>query len=116
MLKRAGSDRRATFYNSQVSTQIIGQLFIQVIRSPHPRLATLWRFSLPRGRAIYRIWPPTSYGIRWPTGTIDDASSDRIVGALKDFMARIEADRLAAIQVESGPDLPTIKQLQEAQL
>jgi hypothetical protein len=97
-------DRRATFYNSQVSTQIVGQLFIQVIRSPHPRLATLWRFSLPRGQSIYRIWPPTSYGIRWAAGTIDDASADRLVGAIKEFMARIEAERLANAPGWGGPD------------
>jgi hypothetical protein len=52
-------DRSATYYNSQVTTQIIGQLLIHVIRSPHPRLARMFRFDLPRRHALFRIWPPS---------------------------------------------------------
>ncbi len=81
-------DRRATYYNGQASTQIIGELLIHVIRSPHPRLATMFRFHLPCGRAIFRIWPPTVYGLHWPAGTIDDRTASYIAEAAKEFLAR----------------------------
>jgi hypothetical protein len=85
-------DRRATYYNSQVSTQVIGDLLIHVLRSPHPPLARRWRFDLPRGQSIFRIWPPTGYSIGWPTGTLDDVSASRIADAFKVFWERISAE------------------------
>ena len=81
-------DRRATYYNGHASTQIIGELLIHVIRSSHPRLATMFRFHLPHRQAIFRIWPPTVYGLAWPAGTIDDASATYIANAVKGFMMR----------------------------
>jgi hypothetical protein len=81
-------DRRATYYNSQASTQIIGELLIHVLRSPHPRLARMFRFHLPDRQAIFRIWPPTLYGLRWPVATLDDASVSYIGEAAKEFMMR----------------------------
>jgi hypothetical protein len=80
--------RRATYYNGQATTQIIGELLLHVIRSPHPRLARMFRFRLPGKQAIFRIWPPTIYGIRWPAGSIDDASASYIGNAMKEFMMR----------------------------
>jgi hypothetical protein len=81
-------DRRATYYNGHASTQVIGELVIHVIRSPHPRLARMFRFHLPRRQAIFRIWPPTVYGLGWPAGTIDDASASYIADAVKGFLTR----------------------------
>jgi hypothetical protein len=81
-------DRRATYYNGQASTQIIGELLVHVLRSPHPRLALRFQFHLPRRQAIFRIWPPTVYGLGWPAGTIDDASTSYIGEAIKGFMTR----------------------------
>jgi hypothetical protein len=87
-LAQARPDRRATFYNSQVSTQVIGELLIHVIRSPHPRLARMWRFHLPQRQGIFRIWPVSEYGVTWPLATIDDASASYIADAYKDFHHR----------------------------
>jgi hypothetical protein len=80
-------NRRATYYNGVATTQIIGQLIIHVIRSPHPRLATMFRFHLPEGQSIFRIWPPTSYTLTWPVGTIDDASAGYIAEAMRNFLS-----------------------------
>jgi len=79
-------DRRATYYNGVASTQIIGQLLIHVIRSTHPRLATMFRFHLPRRQAIFRIWPPTLYSLSWPIGTMDDASASYVAEAVRDYI------------------------------
>ena len=81
-------DRRATYYNSQVNTQILGQLLIHVIRSPHPRLARMFRFKLPKRQALFRIWPPSEFSIDWPRGTIDDRSASYIGYAMMEFMTR----------------------------
>ena len=81
-------DRRATYYNSHATMQVIGELLIKVIRSPHPRLATMFRFQLPRKQAIFRIWPPTTYSLGWPAGTISDASASYIAEAIREFMLR----------------------------
>jgi len=81
-------DRRATYRNSHATTQIIGQLLIHVVSSPHPRLASMFRFHLPRGQALFRIWPPRLYSINWPTGTIDDGSASYISAAVRTFILR----------------------------
>jgi len=51
-------NRSATYYNSQASTQVIGQLFIHVFRSPMPNLIPRWKFELPGWGSLFRIWPP----------------------------------------------------------
>jgi len=86
-------DRRATYYNGVASTQIIGQLLIHVIRSTHPRLARMFRFRLPRGQAIFRIWPPTLFSLTWPACSIDDASATYISEAVREFIGRSGSGR-----------------------
>lgn len=81
-------DRRATYYNSHVSTQIIGKLFIQIIRSPMPNLITRWRFSPPERGLLYRIWPRTNTSVVWPPRAISDRDADYIAGAFKAFLER----------------------------
>jgi hypothetical protein len=87
-LAQARPDKRATFYNSQVSTQIIGEMLIHVIRAPHPRLARMWRFHLPQRQGIFRIWPVSEYGVTWPLATINDTSASYIADAYKEFHHR----------------------------
>jgi hypothetical protein len=89
------SHRRATYYNSQATTQVVGQLFIHILRSPMHRLAEKWRFSLPAGVSFFRIWPPSDYSISWPGGTMGDSDADYVAHAIEDYMAKIEARRLA---------------------
>src|SRR5579864_7159849 len=81
-------DGRATHFNSHATTQVIGELFIHVIRSPHPRLAKMFRFHLPQRQALFRIWPPNQFSITWPSGTIDDGTANYIADALKDWLMR----------------------------
>ncbi len=90
------STRRATYYNSQATTQIIGQLLIHVMRSPMHSLIPRWIFKLPRGIRLYRIWPPSNYSFVWPSGTLDDTAADDASNAARAFLKRVEADRLAS--------------------
>jgi hypothetical protein len=89
------SHRRATYYNSHATTHVIGELFIQIIRTPMPNFIRRWSFPLPQGVALFRIWPPAPFSIRWPGGPLDDFAADTVAAALRDFMARVEADRLS---------------------
>jgi len=89
-------NRRATYYNGTSSTQVIGNLFIQIVRSPMHRFVARWRFALPRGETLFRIWPPTQFNIAWPGGAISDRSAEYIAGAVKELLASIETERVAA--------------------
>jgi hypothetical protein len=80
------TNERATYYNSNISTQVIGQLFIQVIRSPARDFIKRWRFATPDKGTLTRIWPPAPFSIAWPTRTMTDRDADYTVGALKNFL------------------------------
>jgi len=80
----------ATFFNSCASSQIINKLFIQVVHSPHPRLASRWRFTLPKGGTLVRVWPPTDISILWS------------LSALGDIDAEMAGDAVARMVLEAG--------------
>src|SRR5262249_21609872 len=54
--RRRKSDR-ATYYNSQAATYVIGQLFIHVLRSPHKGLVRQFRFHPSVARKLRITWP-----------------------------------------------------------
>jgi hypothetical protein len=83
------SNEIATHFNSNMSTRVIGQLFIQIIRSPARDFIRGWRFSTPDKGALYRIWPPTGFSIPWPGRTMTDHDADYVTTALRDFLMRI---------------------------
>ena len=63
----------ATYYNAQASTQVIGQLFIHVIRMPEPKFVRKWWFPrLPDGGILVRIWPVADFSIVWPTFALSE--------------------------------------------
>ena len=80
----------ATYYNSQASTQVIGQLFIHVFRSPMPNLITRWKFTLPDRGSLFRIWPPTQTSIVWPGKMLSDFDALFIANEFMNFMLRIQ--------------------------
>jgi hypothetical protein len=86
--------RDATYFNGQATTQIIGQLLIHVIRSPHPGLAKDFKFRLPRSEALFRIWPPTQHSLIWPVGTLGDEGASYVASAVSDFLAKIGEERI----------------------
>jgi hypothetical protein len=51
--------KKVTYYSGAATSQLIGQLFIQVIRSPHHDLVSKWCFDTPNGGILFRIWPPS---------------------------------------------------------
>lgn len=84
-----GLDRKATYYNSHATTQVVGQLFIHIIRTPMPDFIHRWRFHIPCGTVLFRIWPPTGYSIAWPGGTMDDRVADHVADAAREFFMRV---------------------------
>jgi hypothetical protein len=93
---RRGSNVRATYYNSHISTQVIGQLFIQVIRSPARSFIERWRFSMPDNGSFFRIWPPSNVSINWPGQFMTDRDADYVMGALYNFIMERLAPTFAA--------------------
>jgi hypothetical protein len=83
-------NRIATFYNSQASSQVIGQLFIHVLRSPMPNLIPRWKFVLPDRGSLFRIWPPTQTSISWPGKTLSDFDALVIANEFMNFMLRLQ--------------------------
>jgi len=83
--------REAPFFNSQSSTQVIGQLFIHVLRSPMPDLIPRWKFAMPNGGTLFRIWPPTQVSIAWPGKTMSDMDAAYTSNAFMNFVLGIQS-------------------------
>ena len=98
---RAGQP--AEYHNGQTSTQVIGQLYIHVMRSRMPKLFDRWKFTLPDRCILYRIWPPAPASIVWPNGSLTDRAADYAAGA---FMR-------AAITASQGTLPPVTGELSE---
>ncbi|HUH84850.1 MAG TPA: hypothetical protein VLX85_09570, partial [Stellaceae bacterium] len=94
--KRRRPGKEATFFNSHISTQVIGELFIHVIRSPARSFIDGWRFSPPHKGTLFRIWPPSGVSIAWPARTMTDHDADYVASAL--FLFLQERGRLAALR------------------
>jgi len=77
------------YFNSHSTTQVIGNLFIQVIHTPMPGFIERWRFPLPHKGTLIRIWPPANYSVRWPLGSLDDTDADAIASAFFKWMDAI---------------------------
>ncbi|MDR3572204.1 MAG: hypothetical protein P4L81_08560, partial [Candidatus Pacebacteria bacterium] len=76
------NDYISGYFNSNVTTQIIGKLFIHVIHFPMPSFIKWWRFRFPHRGAIFRIWPPAQVSIKWPSSALDDQAAERISDAV----------------------------------
>jgi hypothetical protein len=87
---RRGNNLVATFYNSHASTQVIGSLFIHVMRSPAHDYIENWKFSTPDGGSVFRIWPPSDVSASWPGKIMSDRDADYVVtGLYRDLMDRV---------------------------
>jgi hypothetical protein len=83
-------NKEATYFNSQASTQVIGELFIHVLRSPMPNLIPRWKFAPPNGGALFRIWPRSEVSIIWPQQTMTDMDAVYTANAFMNFMLGIQ--------------------------
>lgn len=74
--------------NSSATTQIIKNLFVHVVHTPHPTFGKRWRFVDTRGRPLsgnlVRIWPPTGFSTRWPLETLTDRDAAFAANAIWD--------------------------------
>jgi hypothetical protein len=93
-------DGEATYFNGNSTTQVVNKLFIHVIHSPMPNLVERWRFALPNGGTLFRVWPPTGHSILWPGSRLDDRDADVATDAfaqrLREINAKVVAMRAAA--------------------
>ncbi len=84
-------NRMATYYNSSATTQVIGKLFIHVIRFPTRNFVERWQFATPNNGTIFRIWPEPTFSLKFPGRPLDDADADYVSNALPNFV--IETQR-----------------------
>jgi hypothetical protein len=83
--------REPTFFNGSSVTQVVGNLFIQVIHFPMPSgIISRWSFPPTQG-SILRIWPPSPFNLPWPKTVLCDEDADGIAGAVADFLDRVRS-------------------------
>jgi hypothetical protein len=75
-------NKTPTRFNGHATTQVIGKLFIHVLSLPIPGFVERWRFAMPDGGQLVRIWPQTRYSIKWPGPAMSDRDADLTSGAL----------------------------------
>jgi hypothetical protein len=92
------SHYKATYFNANSTTQVVGKLFIHVIHGPMALPIERWRFGIPHRGALFRIWPPIQTSIKWPAGALDDRAADVITDAFFRFIARKQADWFASLR------------------
>jgi len=98
---RAGPNVRATHHNGHITTQVVGQLFIQVIRCPYRSFIERWRFATPDKGSFFRIWPPSGTIINWPGQFMSDRDADHIASAMYNFLMAGTAPLLAKAIADS---------------
>jgi hypothetical protein len=79
-------DMPVTEYNSRIFTQVVGQLFFQVIYIPSPEFIHRFRFETPNGGKLTRIWPPPSEAFAWPIHSMNDLDADYACTAAKTLL------------------------------
>lgn len=87
-------NERPRRFNGHSVTQVIGKLFIQVINLPKSGFVERWRFPMPDGGQICRIWPPTHFSIVWPGPRMSDREADLVAHALPRTARRIARKRM----------------------
>jgi hypothetical protein len=96
------TDRNATYFNGNSTTQVINKLFIHVIHSPMPNLVERWGFSLPEGGTLFRIWPPSGFGLMWPGSPLTDTDADVAAGAFRAMLMDIAQDHFGGASPSIG--------------
>ncbi len=77
---------KVTTFNGQVSNQVVGKLFIQVMRTPVSRLIEKWRFDERANDKLRVIWPVSPYSIVWPPPVMGDRDADYVSSAYSIFL------------------------------
>jgi hypothetical protein len=92
VLAKRRSSPHATHFNSHVTTQVIGKLFIHVAHTPMPTFIERWRFAPPQGGALFRIWPRPAFSIKWPARALTDNDAAYTSNAITEFILDIQRE------------------------
>ncbi|MEX2615944.1 MAG: hypothetical protein WD767_07600 [Alphaproteobacteria bacterium] len=79
---------RANYFNSAITTLVIGLLFIQVLWAPK-------RFGVhdiiypvfPEGGMLQRIWPPNKYSLKWPPAHLSTLDANTATVSLRNIIS-----------------------------
>jgi hypothetical protein len=83
-------NKKATYFNGQSSTQVVGELFIQVLRSPMPNLIPRWSFAPPNKGTLFRIWPRTQTSIAWLQQTMTNLDAVYTANAFMNYLLDLQ--------------------------
>lgn len=74
----------ANHFNGHSTTQMIGELFIHVIRfrSNSPIPAHTWKFQIPIANKLFQIWPPVNSIMNWPGQILFPLEIDAIANSV----------------------------------
>ena len=72
-------------FNGHTTTQMIGELFIQVIRFPPIMSAHKWNFRVPVDAKLTLIWPPVNSILKWPKPPLSYREQLALANNLRDF-------------------------------
>lgn len=86
MQTRRRKDNQVTYYNSQIASYVLGQLFIVLVRSPHELFVRSWRFRSNVG-TLCQIWPPTGFSILWPLKPLTNVQAANATMGIRAFLA-----------------------------
>ena len=78
--------RRATYFNSEAATYVIGQLFIHLVRSPHEGLVRKFRFHPDVAVKLLTIWPLSGFDAKWPPESLTDIEAGYVAWAIRSLV------------------------------
>jgi hypothetical protein len=96
-VRRRRKTRDVTYYNSEIASYVLGQLFVVLIRCPHKPLVREWKHH-PAVGDLRQIWPPTGYSFFWPLAPINDFQAVAATNNVRGFLRNIAHQELARLQ------------------
>jgi hypothetical protein len=76
--------------NTQITTFVVGRLFIHAYSCPFPEVLHADKVVQEVDSSLVQIWPPRHSTLTWPTAQVTDRQADQLVDAI--FRALDEAE------------------------
>ncbi len=80
-------------FNGHSTTQMIGELFIHVMRFPGGLLPQNWNFGVPFADKLSLIWPPSKSILNWPRDVLSPKEMGNIANSVRDYANRVAKNR-----------------------
>jgi hypothetical protein len=89
--------------NSQMTTLVVGQLYIHAFSCPFPSIVTQTETIPAAGyKKVAQIWPAREHFIAWPMDSLTDREADEIPGAIANRFDAAERAARAKAALNGG--------------